>query len=86
MGAGTAIVFLLLCCDSGPFPWDGISCLGIANLLPQIVPVKRETLQVVSLAMTGLVRGWGQVFHIEENKGRMRMVEVGAWIPNSGPF
>jgi len=33
------------------------SVLGIAKLLPQIVPVKRETLQVVSLAMTGLVRG-----------------------------
>jgi len=31
--------------------------LGIAKLLPQIVPVKRETLQVVSLTMTGLVRG-----------------------------
>ena len=31
--------------------------LGIAKLLPPIVPVKRETLQVVSLAMTGLVRG-----------------------------
>jgi hypothetical protein len=30
---------------------------GIANLLPLIVPVKRETLHVVSPAMTGLVRG-----------------------------
>jgi hypothetical protein len=34
-----------------------ILLLGIANLLPQLVPVKRETLQVVSLTMTGLVRG-----------------------------
>ncbi len=31
--------------------------LGIAKLLPQIVAVKRETQYVVSLAMTGLVRG-----------------------------
>jgi hypothetical protein len=51
--------------------------LGFAKLLPQIVPVKRETLQVVSLAMTGLMRGWGRVFHIEENKGRFRFVELG---------
>lgn len=51
--------------------------LGFAKLLPQIVPVKRETLQVVSLAMTGLMRGWGRVFHIVENKGRLRFVELG---------
>src|SRR6266851_5963619 len=31
---------------------------GIAKLLPLIVPVKRETQQVVSSTMTGLVRGW----------------------------
>ena len=45
--------------------------LGIAKLLPQIVPVKRETLQVVSLAMTGLVPGSGPVFHIVENARRV---------------
>jgi hypothetical protein len=32
-------------------------CYGIANLLPLIVSVKGETPQVVSPAMTGLVRG-----------------------------
>jgi len=37
--------------------------LGIAKLLPQIVHVKRETLQVVSLAMTGLMPDRGLVFH-----------------------
>jgi hypothetical protein len=43
--------------------------LGIAKLLPQIVAVKRETLQVVSLAMTGLMRDSSLVFHIVENTG-----------------
>jgi len=38
--------------------------LGIAKLLPQVVHVKRETQQVVSLAMTGLMRDRGLVFHI----------------------
>ena len=37
--------------------------LGIAKLLLPVVHVKRETLQVVSLAMTGLMRDWGWVFH-----------------------
>lgn len=40
-----------------------ISVLGNAKLLPPVVHVKRETLQVVSLAMTGLVPDWGQDFH-----------------------
>jgi len=44
--------------------------LGIAKLLPQVVPVKRETLQVVSLAMTGLVRRSSLVFHIVENSAQ----------------
>ncbi len=64
-------------------------CLGIAKLLPWVVPVKRETLQVVSLAMTGLVRGWGRVFHIEENKRPMRFVgaagEAEIWDEKSCP-
>lgn len=42
--------------------------LGNAKLLPPVVPVKRETQQVVSLAMTGLVRDAGHVFHIEETR------------------
>ena len=42
--------------------------LGIAKILPPVGPVKRETLYVVSLAMTGLVRGPGPVFHIVENR------------------
>jgi hypothetical protein len=37
---------------------------GNAKLLPLIVPVKRETQQVVSSAMTGLVRGWRIFFHM----------------------
>ena len=37
--------------------------LGNANLLPCIVHVKRETLQVVSLAMTGLMLDVGRDFH-----------------------
>jgi hypothetical protein len=41
--------------------------LGIAKLLPQIVAVKGETLQVVSLAMAGLMRASDPVFHIVEN-------------------
>jgi hypothetical protein len=44
--------------------------LGIAKLLPQIVPVKRETLQVVSLTMTGLMRGSVSDFHIVEIRER----------------
>ena len=39
---------------------------GIAKLLPRVVPVKDETLQVVSLAMTALMRGWVRFFHIVE--------------------
>ena len=52
-----------------PIPVRRNLLLGIAKLLPQIVPVKRETLQVVSLAMTGLMRGWGPVFHIVKTEG-----------------
>jgi hypothetical protein len=48
--------------------------LGIAKLLPQIVPVKRETLQVVSLTMTGLIRGYVSDFHIVEIRERPRFV------------
>jgi len=51
--------------------------LGIAKLLPQVVAVKRETLQVVSLAMTGLVRGSGPIFHTMENRRRSLFVEWG---------
>ena len=47
-----------------PFPWGGNYVLGIAKLLLQIVHVKRETLQVVSLAMTALMRDSGRDFHI----------------------
>jgi len=53
--------------------------LGIAKLLPQIVPVKWETLQVVSLAMTGLVPGSGPIFHIVENRWRLRFQEFLFW-------
>jgi len=38
--------------------------LGIAKLLPLVVPVKRETLQVVSLTMTGWCGVGDPVFHI----------------------
>ena len=53
--------------------------LGTAKLLPQIVAVKRETLQVVSLTMTGLVQGSCLVFHIVEHRGRPLFVEFGIW-------
>ena len=43
--------------------------LGIAKLLPPVVPVKRETLQVVSLAMTGLMLLLVPVFHIGDRPG-----------------
>jgi hypothetical protein len=46
-----------------PFPWGEICLLGIANLLLPVVDVNRETLQVVSLAMTGLMRDGGRDFH-----------------------
>ena len=46
-----------------PFPWGEICLLGIANLLLPVVDVNRETLQVVSLAMTGLVRDGVRDFH-----------------------
>ena len=39
--------------------------LGIAKLLLQVVHVKRETLQVVPLAMTGLMRVGRRDFHTE---------------------
>ena len=42
--------------------------LGIAKLLLQVVHVKRETLQVVSLAMTGLMPDLGQDFHIASSE------------------
>ena len=41
------------------FPRGEFQTYGIAKLLPLIVPVKRETLHVVSPAMTGLMRGVG---------------------------
>ena len=44
--------------------------LGIAKLLLPVVHVKGETLQVVSLAMTGLVRRSSLVFHIVENSAQ----------------
>lgn len=46
-----------------PIPVDRNSVLGIAKLLPLMVPVKTETLYVVSSAMTALMRGVRQVFH-----------------------
>jgi hypothetical protein len=49
--------------ETPPIPVGGFSVLGNAKLLPQVVHVKRETLQVVSLAMTGLVPDWSQDFH-----------------------
>jgi hypothetical protein len=57
-----------------PIPVRRNLVLGIAKLLPQIVPVKRETLQVVSLTMTGLMRGYVPDFHIVEIRGRPRFV------------
>jgi hypothetical protein len=60
-----------------PIPVGRNLLLGIAKLLPQVVPVKRETLQVVSLAMTGLVHGGGPVFHIVENRRRSRFTDMG---------
>lgn len=58
--------------------------LGIAKLLPQIVPVKRETLQVVSLAMTGLMLGSDLIFHTVENMARARFVQRGQESPFLG--
>jgi hypothetical protein len=53
--------------ENRPVPARRISKgYGIAKLLPLIVPVKGETLQVVSSAMTGLVRGWRNRFPQEE--------------------
>jgi hypothetical protein len=46
---------------------------GNANLLPLIVPVKRETPQVVSSTMTGLMRGWWICFPQEEFMGRSQL-------------
>jgi hypothetical protein len=46
---------------------------GIAKLLPLIVPVKRETLQVVSSTMTGLMRGRRNCFPQEEFMGRSQL-------------
>src|SRR5580692_9241728 len=71
----------LLLFNSAPIPVESEFCvLGIAKLLPQIVPVKRETLQVVSLAMTGLVRGSNPLFHIVENRLRVRFAKASATI------
>ncbi|SPE28477.1 hypothetical protein SBA2_40040 [Acidobacteriia bacterium SbA2] len=64
-----------------PIPVSRNLVLGIAKLLPQIVPVKRETLQVVSLAMTGLMPGSGPIFHIVGNRGRVCFVESGQRFP-----
>ena len=69
-----------------PIPVRRNLLLGIAKLLPQIVPVKRETLQVVSLAMTGLMRGLGPGF---PHCGKRRAVAIWrAWarIPILGPY
>jgi hypothetical protein len=35
--------------------------------------------------MTGLVRGWGRVFHMEENRGRLEKGLEGLCVPNLGP-
>jgi hypothetical protein len=60
--------------------------LGIAKLLPQIVPVKRETLQVVSLAMTGLMPGSVPDFHIVEIRGAVAICHASTKIPFLGPY
>jgi hypothetical protein len=52
-----------------PIPVDRNSVLGIAKLLPLMVPVKRETPYVVSSAMTALMRREGQVFHTAFTSG-----------------
>jgi hypothetical protein len=67
---GPAAGFAFTLANFVPFPWDENCVLGIAKLLPHVGPVKRETQQVVSLAMTGLVPGCGHVFHNEENRDR----------------
>ncbi len=41
--------------------------LGIAKLLLPVVHVKRETLYVVSPAMTGLMRDLGRNFHMDSS-------------------
>ena len=64
-----------------PFPWGGNYVLGIAKLLLPIVHVKRETLQVVSLAMTGLMRDSGQDFHIMKNQ----TLDLRPWTLELGP-
>ena len=46
------------------------SVLGIAKLLPLMVPVKRETPYVVSSTMTALMRGAVQVFHTAFTSGQ----------------
>lgn len=53
-----------------PIPVGRNSVLGIAKLLPLMVPVKRETPYVVSPAMTALMRGAGQVFHTAFTSGQ----------------
>lgn len=79
-----ALLFTAL--EFRPIPVRRNLVLGIAKLLPQIVPVKRETLQVVSLAMTGLMRGLRPGF---PHCGKRRAVAIWrAWarIPILGPY
>jgi hypothetical protein len=52
--------------------------LGIAKLLLQVVHVKRETLQVVSLAMTALMPIWGRDFHTKARFRCFKVVKISA--------
>ncbi len=60
--------------------------LGIAKLLLLMGPVKRETPYVVSLAMTGLVRGYNLNFHIkyEETAADDAMSVAGRSVGDNG--
>jgi hypothetical protein len=58
--------------------------LGNAKLLPPIVPVKRETLQVVSVAMTGLMRGWRPSFPHSVKPKAVFIGEIGQGIRFGG--
>ena len=69
-----------------PIPRGGFLELGIAKLLPQVVDVKRDTLQVVSLIMTGLIRVLGLVFHIGEADGGCSLAECGDGVDRSEVF
>ena len=56
--------FAFLSCELRPFPWAEVQCLGLQRYSRLLYLSRGKHYMLYSLAMTGLIRDPGQVFHI----------------------